>query len=185
MIDRMGAAENRVCNERVMPHSKVTHNLFWTAAGPVNDPKGGPSIAAQFQVFGDSTASANPLNGWVGTPCGSFTPGGQTPQTFFSGTTQPILNTEGTQCHSGASPPANLNLGQGVSYAQLFNIASQQVPGVNPPGNPNQSYLFHKIQGTQANVGGFGSRTPADGPPFLTAQQISDIQTWINNGAQQ
>ena len=52
-------------------------------------------------------------------------------------------------------------------------------------GNANQSYLFHKVQGTQGSAGGFGSRMPANGPPFLTAQQIADIQTWINTGAAQ
>src|SRR5688572_24574741 len=52
-----------------------------------------------------------------------------------------------TACHVGANAPVGLRLDAANSYAMLVNVASVEVPGtlrVNP-GNPNASYLVHKI----------------------------------------
>jgi hypothetical protein len=46
------------------------------------------------------------------------------------------------------------------------------------PGNPNDSYLIHKLEGTQ-NVGG---RMPLGGTPLSTAD-IAVVRQWILNGA--
>jgi len=43
------------------------------------------------------------------------------------------------------------------------------------PGEPDQSYLVHKIQGTQATVQGSGQRMPLGGAP-LSAEQIGSLQ---------
>jgi methionine-rich copper-binding protein CopC len=86
-------------------------------------------------------------------------------------------------CHVGTNAPQGLRLDAGNSYALLVNVASAEVPGlmrVNP-GNPDASYLVHKIQGN-ATV---GARMPANGPPFLSQAQIDLIRGWIAAGAPQ
>jgi len=50
------------------------------------------------------------------------------------------------------------------------------------PFLPDSSYLVHKIQGTQATVGGSGERMPLIGG-ILTEQEIASIRAWIAAGA--
>jgi hypothetical protein len=50
------------------------------------------------------------------------------------------------------------------------------------PFLPDSSYLVHKIQGTQAAVGGSGDRMPLIGGP-LTEGEIAVIRAWIAGGA--
>ena len=172
-IDRLGSIEARVCVQHVMPHAKRTHELFWTSVGP--------HMPAQLQVFGDTFGNA--LNGWQGTQCGSFTAGGATPPSPYA-PIQAIWDANCTACHIGGSPPAGLNLSAASSYANLVNVNSTQVPSMKriKPNDPANSYLFHKINGTQTTVGGFGSQMPQGGPP-LSAATKTVIQSWINSGA--
>ncbi len=191
-IDRLGSIENRVCAQHVMPHSRVTHDIFWgveiNPPPPPVTPEG--SKVALLQVFGDNFKTAQ--NGWNGQLCGVFIPGGQTPQSFYQTNILPIFtnNTTNpggtcTNCHTGNSPPAQLNLSAALAHAQLVNIAAQELGSMKrvTPNNTAQSYLFHKVQGDQGAVGGSGGQMPA-GQPQLTAGQRNDIQTWINGGAQ-
>jgi hypothetical protein len=48
------------------------------------------------------------------------------------------------------------------------------------PGDRTQSYLFHKISGTAADVGGGGGRMPLGGQP-LSDEQIERIGLWIDS----
>src|SRR5262245_22750717 len=67
-------------------------------------------------------------------------------------------------CHSGAAAPLGLRLDAGASYAMLVNASSVEAPSLRrvAPGNPDASYLIHKIAGT-ASAGG---RMPLGGPPL-------------------
>ncbi len=49
------------------------------------------------------------------------------------------------------------------------------------PGDPPASYLVHKIEGTQASVGGSGVRMPLGGS--LTDDQINTIRAWVTKDA--
>lgn len=90
-----------------------------------------------------------------------------------------------TTCHNaqGARFAANMNLADASAYSQLVNIASTQKPGAIRviPGDPDNSYLIHKIEGAPGIV---GQRMPRTNGPFLTAGQILIIRTWIRQGAQ-
>jgi hypothetical protein len=46
---------------------------------------------------------------------------------------------------------------------------------------PENSYLYHKITGTQASVGGSGERMPRGGQ--LSDAEIQTIRAWIAQGA--
>lgn len=85
-----------------------------------------------------------------------------------------------TACHAGGAAPLGLRLESGVSYAMLVNVASVEVPALLrvSPGDPDSSYLVHKIEG-RAAVGG---RMPLGGPP-LGQQAINNIRQWISQGA--
>ena len=75
-----------------------------------------------------------------------------------------------------------LNLAEGVSYAQLVNVASVSKRGATRviPGDPDNSYLIHKLEGGPGLV---GNRMPNTGGPYLTAGQIAVIRRWIQEGA--
>jgi hypothetical protein len=83
------------------------------------------------------------------------------------------------QCHGAAQREQNLDLQSNV-HANLVNRPSTQVnlPLV-APGNPDGSYLMHKIEGRAGIV---GVRMPQGMTP-LTAAQIDAIRRWIQNGA--
>ena len=85
-----------------------------------------------------------------------------------------------TQCHAGAAAPLGLRLDEASAYAMLVNAPSVEVPSLNrvTPGDPNNSYLIHKLEG-RAAVGG---QMPLGQPP-LPASTIAVIRQWIANGA--
>jgi hypothetical protein len=86
-------------------------------------------------------------------------------------------------CHSGASAPEGLMLDAGHSYNLLVGIPSAEVPTLSrvKAGDPNNSYLVLKIQGSAGIVGG---RMPLNETPLPQAT-IDVIRTWITNGAPQ
>jgi hypothetical protein len=88
-----------------------------------------------------------------------------------------------TTCHNATRLAANLNLADGSAYSQLVNVASTGKPGAVRviPGDPDNSYLIHKIEGAPGIV---GQRMPRTNGPFLTDGQILIIRTWIRQGAQ-
>jgi hypothetical protein len=90
-----------------------------------------------------------------------------------------------SSCHNaqGARFAANLNLADGSAHSQLVNVPSTGKPGAVRvvPGDPDNSYLIHKIEGAPGIV---GQRMPRTNGPFLTPGQIEIIRAWIRQGAQ-
>ena len=114
---------------------------------------------------------------------GQPVPPGPPPSGDFQQIQDTIFTPICSLCHVGANAPQGLRLDAGNSYALLVNVASAEVPGlmrVNP-GNPDASYLVHKIQGNAA----VGVRMPANGPPYLSQAQIDLVRGWISAGAPQ
>lgn len=86
-------------------------------------------------------------------------------------------------CHTGGGValPTVMNLTSAqASFDNLVNIPSLEVPGVIRvlPGDPDNSYLVHKLEGTAA----VGDRMPLGGNP-LDPAIIADIRQWITDGA--
>jgi hypothetical protein len=86
-------------------------------------------------------------------------------------------------CHTGTGGelPFSMNLSSaGASYDALVNVPSEQVSTLLRvhPGNPDDSYLVHKLEGTQA----VGDRMPQGGP-YLDPSVIEGIRGWIADGA--
>lgn len=93
---------------------------------------------------------------------------------------QPIFSSRCTECHSGAGAPHGLRLDPANSFNSLVDVASDEVPSLKlvDPGDPDDSYLVQKVEGTAA----VGGRMPLN-RTALTPAQIDLIRRWIGEGA--
>ncbi|MXY23702.1 MAG: hypothetical protein F4Y45_04165 [Acidobacteria bacterium] len=92
-----------------------------------------------------------------------------------------IFNESCLDHHGDHAVEGELDLSEGMSYAELVNMPSIQVLGLNrvEPNDAENSYLIHKLEDRASIV---GNRMPPAG--LLTTEQIDTIKEWINNGAQ-
>lgn len=87
-------------------------------------------------------------------------------------------------CHTGPmgeSLPGGMDLTNAdASFANLVGVPSIEVPELSrvEAGDPDNSYLVHKIEGTASE----GAQMPLGGPP-LDQALIDDIRQWIADGA--
>jgi len=83
-------------------------------------------------------------------------------------------------CHIGATAPLGLRLDDANSFALLVGVSSEQNSALLrvDPGNPDDSYLIRKLEGTQST----GGQMPLGGTP-LPAADIATIRQWITDGA--
>ena len=88
-----------------------------------------------------------------------------------------------TNCHTsaGRNPSGLMDLRSGASYASLVGVTSPAKPGAIRviPGDPENSYIVHKLEGRAAIV---GTRMPR-GNTLLTEGQMLVIRRWIELGA--
>jgi hypothetical protein len=100
---------------------------------------------------------------------------------------QPIWN-GGCTCHlqgpSGTMTATVLTLNPDISHGELVGVASEQVPGMDrvTPGDLEESYLWHKLQGTHLDVGGMGTSMPQG--LMLDDEQMALVEAWIATGAE-
>lgn len=82
--------------------------------------------------------------------------------------------------HGGQAAQAGLDLSAGMSHAALVDVPSTQTGfDLVEPGDAENSYLIHKLEGRPGIV---RDRMPPSGDP-LTAEEIAAIRDWINAGA--
>jgi mono/diheme cytochrome c family protein len=86
-----------------------------------------------------------------------------------------------SNCHFPGGPgPMPLTSAE-VSYANLVNVPSVESALLRiAPGDPDQSYLFHKITAAPGIV---GDRMPPPPEAALTRGEIESIRKWIAQGA--
>jgi hypothetical protein len=95
----------------------------------------------------------------------------------------PLLKSRCVMCHLPGAEQAGLALHPKGGYANLIDVKSTQSPLVRVlPGKPDDSYLYRKLTGTQAQVGGSGERMPF-GDATLTVEEIERVRRWIEGGA--
>ena len=89
-------------------------------------------------------------------------------------------------CHGTSANPASkpMMLSAGEAYDNIVEVTAAELPSMFriTPGSPDESYLIHKIQGTQSDVGGAGARMPRGGSP-LSQATIDLIRRWVVEGA--
>lgn len=87
-----------------------------------------------------------------------------------------------TGCHEPGGEDSSLDLSDGPYYA-IYGVTSDQSPlYLVEAGSHEESYLWHKVNGSQGSVGGGGARMPK-GVAALTDEQIEAIADWIDGGA--
>ncbi len=86
-----------------------------------------------------------------------------------------------SKCHIGASAPEGLQLDASHSYNSLVGVPSVEDPSLLrvKPGDPDDSYMVHKIEGLPGIVGG---QMPLGETPLPQAT-IEAIRQWITDGA--
>ena len=102
---------------------------------------------------------------------------------FATDVWEPIFSMKCAPCHtSGASGTLGMGMTPETAYAAIVDIKSSSSIDYVEPGDALQSYIFHKISGTQADVPmGSGGKMPQVGE--LSTDEITVIKTWINDGA--
>ena len=105
-------------------------------------------------------------------------PGGLMPR--LSSIQTIIFNASCIEHHGDHATEAGLDLTSGNAYSNLVNVPSVQT-ALNrvTPGDAENSYLIHKLDGRSGIV---GDRMPTNGP-FLSTAQIDVMEQWINDGA--
>jgi len=91
-------------------------------------------------------------------------------------------------CHLSEEGEAGLSMIDiDTAYASLVGVASEELSSMNrvTAGDPDNSYLLHKVEGTHDDVSGSGARMPfgCTGGGCLSDEEISNIREWISNGA--
>ena len=107
----------------------------------------------------------------------------------FSSIQQEILNTTDSSgrpacinCHNG-NPFVPGNFTGAGAYGALVGARSFEKPSLFrvAPGEPDNSYMVHKLEGGPNIV---GERMPRGGGPYVTDGQMLVIRRWIAEGAQ-
>jgi mono/diheme cytochrome c family protein len=176
--------QNRVCNQKVMPHAQRTHDVFWTSLDP--------NMPALLELYGQT------LPGWSSlgsAQCGQVFQSGGTAPSVFASEIYPTLFNNCTGCHSQPGN-ANYSIGNiGNTYNSLLNTTAKD--GVSKyilPHDPTNSLLYHRIT--------TGGTFPPNAPPNVRMPQngknlaiedtdvppdgipdASQINAWINAGA--
>lgn len=86
-------------------------------------------------------------------------------------------------CHRGASAPKGLQLDATNAWQRTVGRASTELPALMliKPGDPANSYLYLKV--TASDPRRVGERMPLDGPPYLSAEKLEALRSWIARGA--
>jgi hypothetical protein len=100
----------------------------------------------------------------------------------FETTVQPFINMA-CNCHQSDPLMAPFSLKTSEAYQMIVNVPSSQVPTMMlvKPGSTQESYLWHKVNGTFLEVGGTGMIMPFTIPLNETEKKI--FESWILAGA--
>ena len=87
----------------------------------------------------------------------------------------------GAGCHTEGTASGGLDLSQPLDA--LLGTDAVAVPGIPivTPGEPEESYLWLKVEGRQDEVGGAGSAMPLG--RALSDADAETLENWILNGA--
>lgn len=85
-------------------------------------------------------------------------------------------------CHEPGGTDESLDLSDNPYLSLYLVVAEQSSLFLVDPGSHEDSYLWHKLNGSQGSVGGMGSRMPRDAEPWPPAL-IDGVAAWIDDGA--
>ena len=104
----------------------------------------------------------------------------------FASEIVPLLRTRCATCHLTGQEAGKMALTPGAAHASLVGVRAEGAPGLTRviPGDPDNSYLVMKLEGTHIARGGAGAQMPFGAPPIASGE-IAMIRRWIAEGAQQ
>jgi hypothetical protein len=147
-----------------------------TSSGSTDAASGGADASSSAGMTGTSTPTDTgdtDSSGSSGTTGGSDGPS-------FAVDVFPILDAH-CSCHKDGAGMLRLNADK--AYANLVGQPSGLAPllMIVEPGSAIDSYLWHKLNDTQLEVGGLGQRMPSGG--LLEQEKREQIAAWIDAGA--
>lgn len=153
-----------------------------TAPGDVSTNGGPVSLDTTSATLDDSSDSSDSSS----TTATSSTTDEPLPVSFDA-EIQPIFD---EHCVEGCHEPGGqwgvfLDLSPGTAYASIVGVLSPEFPTLNfiEPGIPESSYLWHKVNGTQVEVGGSGVMMPLGMATVVRPEQFAALEEWILQGA--
>jgi hypothetical protein len=93
----------------------------------------------------------------------------------------PLVAYECVGCHAGEDAEAGLDLYSDPWGVLVDGASAQSDLPLVAPGDALQSYVWHKVNGTQVLADGAGSNMPLG--RWLTEEEIARIGAWIDAGA--
>jgi len=101
----------------------------------------------------------------------------------FSRDIVPVLRSQCATCHMSGDEPGRMKLYPSAAYRSLVDMPSTGSPlRLVSPGDPQASYLLHKLQGTHLDAGGTGVQMPFAQAP-LPDETRELIRRWVAQGA--
>lgn len=105
------------------------------------------------------------------------------PKVSFQSDLMPILKRRCAACHITGDEPGKMALVPGKAYDFIVDVDAVDVAMKRiAPGDPDNSYLLHKLLGTHLDVGGNGVRMPFHQGP-LPKKDLDNFRLWIEQGA--
>ena len=103
------------------------------------------------------------------------------PEVSYRDEVFPLLQEHCTRCHGRDDPDAGLDLYSTGPEGVIDTPSAQSPLPLVTAGDHLNSYLFHKINGTQSLAEGSGTQMPIGST--LTEAEIELIAQWIDDGA--
>ncbi|MSP70749.1 MAG: hypothetical protein EXR76_00905 [Myxococcales bacterium] len=93
---------------------------------------------------------------------------------------QALLDARCAGCHTGVGRSGQLSLDSDFTI-ETVGVPAVQGDGVNriEPGDHARSYLWAKLNGSHADLGGMGSRMPLGSGPF-SAEDLDLVASYID-----
>ncbi|WP_143141259.1 hypothetical protein [Nannocystis exedens] len=152
-----------------------------TSGGPDDPPTSGPTGDVEPGTTTADPTSTTTSDTSATTGDASTTTGDDAPAVLgFAADIQPIFSDYCT-CHGDGQPEPDLGIGR--AYDSIVGVPASDVKGMAlvAPGSPEDSYLWHKVAGSQSQVGGAGKRMPPNDE--LQPGDLAAIEQWIADGA--
>ena len=102
----------------------------------------------------------------------------------FASDLLPVLKARCAVCHMTGKEPGGMALTPDKAWVDLVSQDAIGLAGWQrvAPGDPEASYLMHKLWGSHRSVGGSGSRMPMHQPALPAAVQ-EQFASWVLEGA--
>ncbi|MDC0715590.1 hypothetical protein [Nannocystis bainbridge] len=187
----IAACENQDPLDSLSQGSAVSNG---PGGGPSGGPSGGPGSDTMPATDTDPTGTSTDAPTTTDATTGDLPTGGETgptePGTTGEGLShaadiQPIWDANCvTDCHTPGGAASGWFVLSGDPYDTLISQASFEINDMQliVPGVPEQSYLWHKINGTHLAIGGNGNMMPPPPAPALSQAAIDTIGQWILEG---